>query len=200
MSAFGDAITALGLTVLSETGDKSQLLLIALAARWRRAPVAVGGVLGITGVQLLAVAAGGLLSSRADGQLATTIAVVVGIVFVVLGLVALASARAPEQAEPDDEALVNERRSASWLSTVGLTAGLLFAAELGDKTMFTTAALSAVRSPVAVLVGASAAFAILATIAVLIGGAFADRVPERALKVLAGGAFLVTGVVTIITA
>ncbi|MEZ5226121.1 MAG: TMEM165/GDT1 family protein [Acidimicrobiales bacterium] len=201
MSAFGDAITALGLTVLSETGDKSQLLLIALAARWRRPVVAVGGVLGITGVQLPAVAAGGLLSSRADGQLATTIAVVVGIVFVVLGLVALASARAPEQAEPDDEALVNERRSASWLSTVGLTAGLLFAAELGDKTMFTTAALSAVRSPVAVLVGASAA-------SVCDPGH--DRRADRwrlrrpgartRSRCLPEAAFLVTGVVTIITA
>lgn len=199
MGAIADAGTALGLTVLSETGDKSQLLLIALAARWSRAPVAVGGVLGITGVQLVAVLAGGWLGALADDRLSRIIALVVGAAFVLLGLVALASARSGAD-EDDEELTVTDRRPPSGRATVGATAALLFAAELGDKTMFTTAALSAVRSPVAVLAGATAAFAILAVVAVLIGGAFADRVPDRALKLLAGMAFLVTGLVTIATA
>lgn len=199
MSAIADAATAFGLTLVSETGDKSQLLLITLAARWRRVPVAIGGVAGITGVQVLAVLIGGWLGERADDRTASIIAVVVGMGFVAFGVAALASARssaggvAPEIASPD-------RAPLGQLATAGATAGLLFAAELGDKTMFTTAALSAVRSPIAVLVGAAGAFALLATLAVLVGGAVAERVPDRVLKLLAGAAFSLTGLITIATA
>lgn len=199
MSALADAATSFGLTVVSETGDKSQLLLIALAARWRRAPVALGGIVGITGVQVVAVLIGGWLGKSASDRTATIIAIVVGVGFVAVGLAALASARRSGVGETPD--VPSEQRvPPSWPTTAGATAGLLFAAELGDKTMFTTAALSAVRSPIAVLVGAAGAFTVLATVAVLVGGAVAERVPDRALKVLAGVAFVVTGLITVATA
>ncbi len=198
MGTIADAATSFGLTVVSETGDKSQLLLIALAARWQRLPVAIGGVAGIAGVQLVAVLVGGWLGSTASDRTASIIALVVGIAFVTFGLAALASARTSETGEHSDGS-VDHRTPRNWSTTVAATTGLLFAAELGDKTMFTTAALSAVRSPFAVFVGATAAFAALTTIAVLIGGAFAKRVPDRALKLVAGVAFLITGLVTIAT-
>ncbi len=208
MGAFSDAATSFGLTALSETGDKSQLLLIALAARWRRAPVAVGGVVGIAGVQLVAVAIGGWLAATLEDneRLPDILAAVIGAGFTIAGLSTLVFAlRASRASDGDAEhgsMLVEDGRGSqrgqrSWAATAFSTAGLLFVAELGDKTMFATAALSAVRSPVAVFVGATAAFAVLATGAVLVGGAIADRLPERALQIGAGIAFVVAGVATL---
>ncbi len=199
MSAIADAATSFGLTVVSETGDKSQLLLIALAARWRRGPVALGGIVGITGVQVVAVLIGAWLGASAGDRTASIIAVVVGVGFVAVGLAALVSARSSDDDETPDLS-ATERTPPGWPATAVATAGLLFAAELGDKTMFTTAALSTVRSPIAVLVGAAGAFALLATVAVLVGGAVAERVPDRVLKLVAGVAFLVTGLITLAAA
>ncbi len=210
MGAFSDAATSFGLTALSETGDKSQLLLIALAARWRRAPVAVGGVVGIAGVQLVAVAIGGWLAVTLEDneRLPDILAAVIGAGFTVAGLTTLVFAmRSGQTAEVDDEhgspldadGRDDQRGRRSWAATAFSTAGLLFVAELGDKTMFATAALSAVRSPVAVFIGATAAFAVLATGAVLLGGAIADRLPERALQIGAGVAFVIAGIATLVS-
>ncbi len=202
MSALADAATSFGLTVLSETGDKSQLLLIALSARWQRSAVAVGGIVGIIGVQLVAVLLGGWLGAAGNERISETVGMVVGVAFVVVGLIALDTARragAENDGAENDDDRTKRRQPATWQSTAAATAGLLFAAELGDKTMFTTAGLSAVRSPLAVLAGATAAFAALTVVAVLVGRAFATRVPHRTLAILAGAAFLVTGVITLAT-
>jgi putative Ca2+/H+ antiporter (TMEM165/GDT1 family) len=75
------------------------------------------------------------------------------------------------------------------------TFGLVFVAELGDKTQLATLSLAASgKSRVAVFLGAAAALALTSGIAVLVGGALARAVPEAWIRRIAGVAFLVMGV------
>lgn len=75
-----------------------------------------------------------------------------------------------------------------------LAFGLVFLAELGDKTQLATLMLSAGgHSPLLVFVGAALALIVVALISTLLGDALAHVVPLRLIHVGAGLAFLVIG-------
>lgn len=69
------------------------------------------------------------------------------------------------------------------------TFGLIFVAELPDKTAFATLLLATRKHPVAVFVGVAAAFTIQSLIAVSFGSLF-SRLPEHWVKMAAGLLFL----------
>lgn len=74
------------------------------------------------------------------------------------------------------------------------TFGMIFLAELGDKTQLATFGLSAAgRSRLAVFLGASAALIATTAIAVLIGDAVSRLVPESWIKRGAGALFMIIG-------
>lgn len=189
MDQFGDALAAFGLTAVSELGDKSQLLLVALAARRSRLLVAVGGLLGITSVQLVSVLIGGWLASSG---VTDAMPLVAGVLFVVFGAITLRSGGSDS---PTD---IGPGPGETRRSVLITSATLLFVAEMGDKTMFTSAALAAVRTPWAVFAGATLAFAVLTTVAVVVGSAFAERLPARTLRVLSGSVLLAVGAVILL--
>ena len=75
------------------------------------------------------------------------------------------------------------------------TFGLIFLAEMGDKTQL--AAISMVgktKAPWAVLIGACLALCLVSAIGVLGGAVVLHYVPEKVVQRLAAGAFIVTGV------
>jgi putative Ca2+/H+ antiporter (TMEM165/GDT1 family) len=77
--------------------------------------------------------------------------------------------------------------------------GIVFLAELGDKTQLATL-LFASKSPgnlVAVFVGASAALVVASAIGVIAGGVISQYVGPRQLSYLAGVGFLLIGAWTI---
>lgn len=77
--------------------------------------------------------------------------------------------------------------------------GIVFLAELGDKTQLATL-LFASRSPgnlLAVFVGASAALILASAIGVLAGGVAAQYLNPKVLSFASGAGFLVIGVWTI---
>ncbi len=72
--------------------------------------------------------------------------------------------------------------------------GLIFLAELGDKTQLATLMLSANgHSPVAVFLGAALALVLVALISALLGDALASVVPVRVIHICAGAAFVLIG-------
>ncbi|OGS70179.1 MAG: hypothetical protein A2Y96_02815 [Firmicutes bacterium RBG_13_65_8] len=78
------------------------------------------------------------------------------------------------------------------------TFGLIFLAELGDKTQLTTMALSAQsRSPVSVFLGAAAALTLTSLIGVLLGGVIHRFVPAQVIQVGSGLMFLVVGLLLV---
>ncbi len=73
------------------------------------------------------------------------------------------------------------------------TFGIIFLAELPDKTFFATLLLAARLSPFPVFLGACGAFAIQCVIAVAAGSAI-GLLPARLVRVLAGSAFVIMAV------
>ena len=76
-------------------------------------------------------------------------------------------------------------------------AGAFFLAELGDKTMLTTAGLAADRGAVPVWIGSFGAMLASTALAVLAGRALTSRVKSDTLRRVGAGAFAVVGTLTL---
>jgi Ca2+/H+ antiporter, TMEM165/GDT1 family len=75
------------------------------------------------------------------------------------------------------------------------TFGIIFLAEMGDKTQLAAMTMSAqTKRPWAVFIGASLALAAVSAIGVLVGGVVGDYVPLIWVKRVAAIAFIVIGV------
>ena len=82
-----------------------------------------------------------------------------------------------------------------------LTFGMVFLAELGDKTQLATVCLSADCDPkFSVFIGSAAALVLSASISVFFCGAISRLIPAHYIKIGAGVFFLVAGVLTLISA
>jgi len=79
------------------------------------------------------------------------------------------------------------------------TFGLIFLAELGDKTQLAAIAMSAEsKAPVAVFLGAVLALALVTLIGVAIGGTLTRVIPARYIRIAAGGLFVIIGILMLI--
>lgn len=79
------------------------------------------------------------------------------------------------------------------------TFGLIFLAELGDKTQLAAIAMSAEsRSPLAVFLGATVALALVTLLGVAVGGTLTRVIPARYIRMGAGALFVVIGVLMLI--
>ena len=75
------------------------------------------------------------------------------------------------------------------------TFGIIFLAEMGDKTQLAAMTMSAqTKKPWAVFIGASIALAAVSAIGVLVGGVIGEYVPLIWVKRVAATAFIVIGV------
>jgi putative Ca2+/H+ antiporter (TMEM165/GDT1 family) len=75
------------------------------------------------------------------------------------------------------------------------TFGLIFLAELGDKTQLAAIAMAAEsKSPLAVFVGATVALALVTLIGVIFGGTVTKFIPARYIRMGAGALFVVIGI------
>lgn len=78
------------------------------------------------------------------------------------------------------------------------TFGMIFLAELGDKTQLAAISMaSETKSPLAVFVGAMAAFGVITLIGVLIGGFLTKVIPQVYIRLGAGSLFIVIGILVL---
>ena len=181
----GAVVVAFGVVFVAELGDKSQLLALTLATRYRAVPVLAGLALAAAGLMVLAVAAGAALSAALPTE---ALSVVGGVAFLVFAVWTLrdADAGGEEEAECD---LVSRGRQPGVLTVAGAFA----VAELGDKTMLATLALAARNGVVGTWVGATAGMVAASSLAVLVGSQLGARLPERAVRIGAAVMFAVFG-------
>jgi putative Ca2+/H+ antiporter (TMEM165/GDT1 family) len=137
-------VIAFGLVFVAELGDKTQLVAVSLATRYRALPVLAGLAIAQAMAQGLAVVVGGLL-----GAALPTTAISVG-----AGLLFLGFAVWTLRADDDGGEVEVAGRS-----VVVAVATAIFVAELGDKTMLASATLAAQGNPVLVWVGGTAGVA-----------------------------------------
>lgn len=179
-------LASLGLVFLAELGDKSMLLAIAFAARYRPWPV-VGGVAiaaftMLGAASLLGAALGAALPERA-------VAIAGGLLFIGFGVLTL-------REEDDEEEEVVGLRRGSVLLAVSLA---FLVAEFGDKTMIATLALAGTQPALPTWLGAGIGMTLASGIAIALTTLVGARLPERAVRLLAAGAFLLFGVLLLVS-
>ena len=78
-----------------------------------------------------------------------------------------------------------------------LSFGVIFLAELGDKTMLATITLATTNEPIGTWLGSTAGMVAADALAIGVGAVLGSRLPERAIKIFAAVAFVVFGVILI---
>ena len=178
MEAFLISITTIS---VAEIGDRTQLLSLVLAARFRRPWPIIAGILcatlanhAVAGV--IGVWFGSLLKPR-------ILEIVVGISMLAMALWTL---------KPDK--LDDSSATAGAMGAFLATLTTFFVAEIGDKTQIATVALAAGYSNLPAIVAGTTAGMLAANLPVVfLGTAFATRLPMKQIHYAASALFAVLG-------
>ncbi len=177
MTAF---LASLMFVVLAEMGDKTQLLAMAFAARYRPHKVLIAVFLATLANHSLAVAAGHFLSVVVPMDI---ISFVAAVSFVVFGLWTIRG-----------DALKGEERRESRFGPIATVGVAFFFAEMGDKTQLATISLAVeYQDMLGVLMGTTLGMVIADAFGIVVGVVLCRRVPERAIKWISAGVFVIFG-------
>ncbi len=170
------------LVALAEMGDRTQLLAIMLASRYRRpVPILAGIFVATIANHLLSAAAGYYVASLLEAR---WFKYLVALSFIAMALWALI----PDK--EDDSAGPSRSRAGVFLTT----AISFFLVEMGDKTQIATAALAARFHDIGLVAAGTTTGMMLANIpAVCLGHAAIRVLPLRALRVGAALVYLGLG-------
>jgi putative Ca2+/H+ antiporter (TMEM165/GDT1 family) len=163
---------------IAEIGDKTQLLALLLAARFRRPLPIIAGIFVAT---ILNHAAAGWLGGLIAGWLSPdALRWLVAASFAAIGLWTLK----PDRIDADDAAL--PARNAFIATTIAF-----FLAEIGDKTQIATVVLAA-NAPALwpVVLGTTIGMLLANVPVVMLGSRFAAKLPLRAARIAAAALFL----------
>lgn len=169
---------------VAELGDKSQLMAMTFATRYRARDVLIGITAATAIVHLASVGIGYWIGTSFE-QYQSWIAVAAGIAF--LGFAAW-TLRGDELT--DDEADKARRATGSALLAVGLA---FFLAELGDKTMLATITLAVREDWFGTWIGSTVGMVAADALAIGVGAVLGKHLPERAIRYGAAAAFAVFG-------
>jgi putative Ca2+/H+ antiporter (TMEM165/GDT1 family) len=208
------------LITLAELGDKTQLLALALATKYKAWEVLVGILVATLAVHLFSTLAGGLIGNLIP---AFWLSVISGLLFIGFGIWTL---RGDEGADAED---ITKTARFGPILTTGIA---FFLAELGDKTQIMTMTIAA--DPAAVLrtfgsagpainsflagiglsattltaqeafwgvwMGSTLGMMIADGLAIIVGSIMGKKLPERLITRISGTIFILFGVAAIVTA
>ena len=181
MEAFLVSLSTVG---VAEMGDRTQLLSLVLAARYRRPWPILAGVLCATLANHLLAGLIGVRLGRFLTPAMLDAAVGVSLIGMALWALKPETLAAADRPEP----------SGAFIATLVA----FFIAEIGDKTQIATVALAAAYANLfAVVAGTTAGMLLANAPVVFIGKAFSERLPLRALQRVASASFLALGVLFI---
>lgn len=172
---------------VAELGDKSQLMALTLATRYRPLLILIGIAIATACVHGFSVLVGTVLGARLP---ANVLSIVGGIAF--LGFAAW-TVRGDRLDDDEVERAVRDDRSAIVIACIAF-----FLAELGDKTMLATITLATTEGWFGVWLGSTLGMVAADALAILVGAVLGARLPERAIKIGATLAFVVFGVLLIV--
>lgn len=174
-------LTSTLLVAVAEIGDKTQLLAIVLATRFRKPlPIVLGILVATLANHALAAFAGQFAAGLFEGQWFRT---AVAGSFVIMGLWTLVPDRLDDDEQP-------RSRGGVFLTTLIA----FFLVEMGDKTQLATVALGAQYANLfAVTAGTTLGMMIANVPAVLLGHALVRRVSMTAVRIVAAASFVAVG-------
>ena len=179
MEAF---LVSTGIVALAEMGDKTQLLALLLAARFRKPwPIVAGIFVATIANHALAGAAGAWVTTVLGPE---ALRWVLGLSFIAMALWMLIPDKVDDLASNDSPRF----------GVFGTTVVVFFLAEMGDKTQIATVMLAAQYNPYWVVVGSTLGMMLANAPVVWFGDAITRRVPIRAVHIVSAVVFAALGV------
>lgn len=179
-----ELLRAFSLIFFAEMGDKSQLLAMTYATKYKIRNVLIGITIGIFFNHLLAVLLGTYITSLVPIE---NISIFAGIVFLIFGFCSLKTTKDVEH---------KKKKKIGAVLTIAIA---MFLGELGDKTQLATIILASEATyPYIILFGTVSAMVFTSLFGIIIGMKFGSKIPEFALKVLSSFVFIGFGLVKIL--
>ncbi|WP_313434824.1 TMEM165/GDT1 family protein [Novosphingobium sp.] len=175
-------LTSTAVVALAEIGDKTQLLAIVLATRFKRPwPIIAGIFVATLANHFLAALVGEQAAAVLDGQ---WFRYLVAVSFIAMAAWTLI----PDTFDEDDEP------KPSRFGPFAATAIAFFLVEMGDKTQIATVALGArFQSVIPVMAGTTIGMMLANVPAVFLGNEIIKRVPLNVVRTIAALLFLAIG-------
>lgn len=172
-------LAALMLLTIAELGDKTQLMTMSFAARYKLTTVLASILTATALLNLLAVILGKFISLYLP---ISAIRIGAGMMFVIFGVWTLVAHNGSE---------IKTDRSIHPFWTIF---GVFFLAELGDKTQLAVIALAArYDQPLQIALGATLGMGLANILAIVVGNKLGGALPEKAVRWMAGLLFLAFG-------
>ncbi|MFD2079195.1 Putative Ca2+/H+ antiporter, TMEM165/GDT1 family [Actinopolymorpha cephalotaxi] len=189
-----DALTAsfflsFGVIFVAELGDKSQLMALTFATRYRPLPVLVGITVATAVVHAVSVGVGYFLGANLPTGWISLVAALAFFGFAGWTL------RGDSLTEDEEQKARRAKQSAIVAVSVAF-----FLAELGDKTMLATITLATQHGWLGTWLGSTVGMVVADAIAIVIGQQLGRRLPERTIRYGASALFAVFGVWLLIEA
>lgn len=175
-------LVGFGVIIVAELGDKSQLMAMTFATRYRALPVLAGISVATAIIHAISVGLGHGLGTALPTR---WIALVSGLAFMCFAAWTL---RGDSLNEADRVRARRTGRSA----VVAVTLAFLVA-ELGDKTMLATITLATQHAWFGTWVGSTVGMVVADALAILVGQQLARHLPEKVIRYAAGGTFALFG-------
>jgi putative Ca2+/H+ antiporter (TMEM165/GDT1 family) len=178
-----------GVVALAEIGDKTQLLALILAARFKKPTPIILGILAATIANHgLAGAVGAWISATVSPDILRWI---LSLSFIGMAIWTMI----PDKIEEE------ETQIATKFGVFSATLITFFLAEMGDKTQVATVALAAHYAvPLLVVLGTTLGMLIADVPAVFVGDKLANKIPMRVVHSIAAAIFAILGFATLIGA
>jgi putative Ca2+/H+ antiporter (TMEM165/GDT1 family) len=174
-------IKATFLIFMAEMGDKTQILAMAFATRYKVRKVLIGIFIGSLLNHGIAVVLGSYMSKFIPINI---IQIVAGVSFIGFALWTL-------RAEDEEE----EEETKGSFGPVLTVAIAFFIGELGDKTQLTAITLSAdAQYPLFILMGTVTGMVITGSLGIFIGSKLGNRIPEFTIKIASAAIFMFFGI------
>jgi len=172
------------LVFFAEMGDKTQLMLMTLAAKYTMVQMLAGILLGVLLNHGTAVYIGCFISNLTEEYLLQIFA---GIIFIIFGIITIVHEEKDEKGKQYN------------LGPIFTTALTFFLGEMGDKTQLTcmTLSMDAVY-PLIVLSGSVAAMLSVGIIGIIIGTSLTKYIPSYIIKTISGLIFIIFGIMRLI--
>lgn len=188
----------IGLIFLAELGDKSQLMAMAFATRYRARQVILGVACAALAINLVSVLVGRTLGGVLADHTAW-LGIVAGLAF--LGFAAWTWFSGEEESleEVNEEVLEDTERARSrGRAALVVVATAFLVAELGDRTMLATAALAMNYGWLTVWIGSTVGLVLASSVGVVFGATIGRRLSTRRVAQVSAALFAVIGAVMVV--
>lgn len=173
---------------VAELGDKSQLMAMTFAARYRPRDVLLG-ITAATAIVHLASVGIGYFIGDVFAEAQSTIAIIAGIAFLAFAGWTL---RGDELTEEE----ANKARTSRGMAILAVGTAF-FLAELGDKTMLATITLATREGWFGTWIGSTLGMVAADALAIGVGAVLGRRLPEKTIKYGAALLFAIFGAILI---